>query len=118
MKIVMGQSNFGDKAEKLQLDEDKNQKLQLPSEKPKEMAVTRDTLKSVAENFAFTKNEPQGMLMNFLMKKKLPTQPTKPTPPPTQQTTTESPDMGFFSEMITREPLDSMFNMESTTLDK
>ena len=39
-------------------------------EKLVESSVSRDTLRSVAENFAFANNEPQGMLMNFLLKKK------------------------------------------------
>ena len=126
MQISMGKSSFGDKkTEKLQIRDQKTPKkiAQPPKEIAQpEMTVTRDTIKSVAENFAFTKNEPQGMLMNFLMKKKLPPMPTQapatkatPTqPPPAVPTTTE---MSFFG-MMTRDPLTNLFNIESTTLDK
>ena len=129
MQISMGKSSFGDKkTEKLQIrDSQKTPKkiAQPPKEIAQpEMTVTRDTIKSVAENFAFTKNEPQGMLMNFLMKKKLPPMPTQapatkapptqPPPPPAIPTTTE---MSFFG-MMTRDPLTNLFNIESTTLDK
>ena len=57
------------------------QNLLLPKPEP---TVSKDTLKSVAENFAFAKDQPQSMLMNFLMKKKPAPLPPMPTMPPSE----------------------------------
>ena len=112
MQITMGESNFGQR---------QNQPLTLP-----EASVSRDTLKSVAENFAFTKDQPNGMLMNFLMKKRLPLMATTPAPiattvrerpPPTAASTTPMP-MRWADMMTTPDPLRNLFNFESTTLDR
>lgn len=97
MQISMGQGAFGER-----------EQLRLP-----EAPVSRDTLKSVAENFAFTKNEPQGMLMNFLMNRQ-----RVPTPPPMMTTTTTAMPMIWAEMMATKDPLTNLFNLESTTLDR
>ena len=92
MQISMGKSGF---SESLKLAPES---IQTP--------VSRDTLKSVAENFSFTKNEPQGMLMNFLMK-------TKPTMRPILMTTTMAPNMIWTEEPTIRD----FFSSESSGLD-
>ena len=98
MQISMGKTGF---SESLKLPPTADTSVQTP--------VSRDTLKSVAENFSFTKNEPQGMLMNFLMK----TKPTMRPVPTTPMPTTMPPNM-----IWTEEPLRNFFpNRESTTLD-
>ena len=100
----------------------------LPKAEP---TVSKDTLKSVAENFAFAKDKPQSMLMNFLMNKKpmpLPPMPTMPSPtdsglpdmmttrappPPMMLSTTQRPMMMWTT------PNPNRFKLEtSTKLDK
>jgi hypothetical protein len=82
-----------------------------------EPTVSKDTLKSVAENFAFAKDKPQSMLMNFLTKKKpmLPPMPTMPSPIPIMPATTQIPMWPFMMSTSQR----PRFNLEtSTKLDK
>ena len=63
-----------------------------------EPTVSKDTLKSVAENFAFAKDKPQSMLMNFLTKKEKPRLPPMPTESP------RSPIIPIMSAATTQAP--------------
>ncbi len=93
MQISMGKSGF---SESLKLPPPPQATGDDDQEGPTNQAqqtVSRDTLKSVAENFSFTKNEPQGMLMSFLMKTKPTLKPEMTTSSPTNMIWTEDEPM-------------------------
>ena len=115
-------ASFSEVDDTLNEDVDTFQELFVPPGKMNEEikvepTVSKDTLKSVAENFAFAKDKPQSMLMNFLTEKKpmLPPMPTMPPPIPIMPETTQIPMRPFMMSTSQR----PRFNIEtSTKLDK
>jgi hypothetical protein len=105
MRINMGTSSFD--SETLREEEEAVDQFQNPN------ALSKDTLKTMVDTLGFAKDDPQSMLMNFLMKKNLP-----PSPPSDPIHAAPVMTEQWLERPTTPDPLKGLFNLESTTLDR